>query len=234
MIHKLFDWYKESRFHLKFGYLIFNYHFGLSDKEDLMRKAMLYIRDNNIEGDYLEFGSYIGKSFSSAYFFSKLWKIKNMRYYSFDSFKGFPKTKKIDNVIPRFKEGEYSVTIETFKKNIIKKGVNLDEVEIIKGYYHDSLTNELSRRLKINNAAIVNIDCDLYESTQQCLDFITDYLVDGMLILFDDWNCYKSREDLGEQRGFSEWLQKNPQIKAKEFLRYGWGGNSFIIHIKHG
>jgi len=75
------------------------------------------------------------------------------------------------------------------------------------------------------------IDCDLYSSTRTVLDFITPYLQYGTLLLFDDWFAFLADPNAGQQRAFREWLEKNPQLRAVELMRFGWCGNSFVIHL---
>ena len=83
----------------------------------------------------------------------------------------------------------------------------------------------------IKKAALIWVDCDLYESTVPVLNFITDYVQDGTIIVFDDWFSFKGNLNMGEQRAFREWLKKNPSIRATEFHRFATG-NSFILHRK--
>ena len=63
------------------------------------------------------------------------------------------------------------------------------------------------------------------------MDFITDYIQDGTVLIFDDWFCFRGNPNRGEQRAFREWLKRNPSIKVSEFHKYGAEGNSFIVHI---
>jgi hypothetical protein len=83
--------------------------------------------------------------------------------------------------------------------------------------------------LPLRKAALVWIDCDFYESTVPVLEFITDYVQDGTLLIFDDWFCFRGDPERGEQRAFAEWLARNPWIRAGELLRFGWHGSSFIL-----
>jgi hypothetical protein len=52
----------------------------------------------------------------------------------------------------------------------------------------------------------------------------------GTLLLFDDWFAFLADPNAGQQRAFREWLEKNPQLRAVELMRFGWCGNSFVIH----
>jgi hypothetical protein len=103
-------------------------------------------------------------------------------------------------------------------------------VRLVEGEYRHSLTEELKRELPIRAAAIVMIDCDLYESALQALDFVGDYLVDGSVVLFDDWYNFKGDPNRGEQRAFREWLGRNPRLGASRYMNYAWHGLSFIVN----
>jgi hypothetical protein len=102
-------------------------------------------------------------------------------------------------------------------------------VKAVKGWYDKVLNEETKKKLPLKKAAVVMVDCDLYESTVPVLNFITDYLQEGTVIVFDDWFCYRADPDRGEQKAFREWLKRNPSIKVTEYNRFGVEGNSFIV-----
>ena len=106
----------------------------------------------------------------------------------------------------------------------------MERVRVIPGWYKDTLKQETKQELDIKSAAVIYVDCDLYESTVPVLDFVTDYVIDGTVLIFDDWFCFRGNPNRGEQRAFNEWLENNPNIKVTEFHKVGWHGNSFIIH----
>lgn len=201
--------------------------------EEILKHAMDYAAHSKLSGDYLEFGVWKGRSFSRAYniwkhlFFNK-GELKSMRFYAFDSFEGLPEIKNKD-ASGEFSTGQYLCTEEDFKKNVVKTGVDLNRVEIVKGWFNEVLNEETKKKLPLKHAVIVFIDCDLYESTVPVLDFITDYLIDGSVLIFDDWFCFKGSPEKGEQKAFYEWLKKNPKFKAVEYHKFNWRGNSFII-----
>jgi len=219
--------------------------------------AAEFICTQQIVGDYLEFGSYKGDSFIEAYHkieaSIKDWSSRNrayrtysdkklaeeafakikrlsLRYFSFDSFQGLPNPQGIDRDHPKFTEGRYAFSEKDFNKNITMKGLNSDKVTTIPGFYRDSLTSGIKRKYQIKSASIVMVDCDFYESTKLVLDFITDLLVDGTIIIFDDWFNYRGNPKLGERRACQEWLNSNPNLSLTEFSRWGATQNSFIVH----
>ena len=112
-----------------------------------------------------------------------------------------------------------------------KNGVSLDKVTITEGWFDKTLNDETKEKLAISKAAIIWLDCDFYESTVPVMNFITDFVQNGTIIIFDDWFCFRGNPELGQQKAFSEWLERNPNIRASEFYKYGWTGNSFILNL---
>ena len=110
--------------------------------------------------------------------------------------------------------------------------MDLAKVKIVPGWFKDTLNAETRTKLFLKSAAVVWVDCDLYESTVPVLEFITDLVVDGTILVMDDWFFYKGRPDMGERKAFAEWLNINPNISFTEFHKYSWHGNSFILHKK--
>lgn len=192
-----------------------------------------------VEGDYLEFGVWTGRSFADAYHeipkafaYGKLWNLvkepRPCRFFAFDSFEGLPEIKGADADGP-FKKGEYCCGQEKFLNQLKSKGVNLDDVICVPGWYDKSLTDEVKTRHNLKKARIIHVDCDLYESTRDVLNFCTSLIQEGTVLMFDDWFNYNGNPQLGEQRAFYEWLQKNPEFQAVEFMKEPPFRNSFII-----
>ena len=204
----------------------------LSAREEMIKRAMAFIYFNNrLPGDYLEFGVWKGGTFTSAFYFAKRYPLPDMRFYAFDSFEGLPEITGVDaEGFKHFEQGQFTCSEKQFRENIIKNGVDIKRVDTVPGWFDTVLNAETKKRLPIERAAVVWIDCDIYESTVPVLEFITSYLQDGTIIIFDDWFCYKGNPHRGEQRAFREWLERHPTIHASEFYKFGWGGNSFIIH----
>jgi hypothetical protein len=206
---------------------------AVDSKKQMLHPAMEYAHYSLEGGDYLEFGIYRGNTFSLAYRIAQKWKkLAGMRFYAFDSFEGLPPSEGVDvegYEHEVFAEGNYACDEPSFRKNLAAKGVDLTKIETIPGWYDQSLNEETRKRLPLEKAAIIWIDCDLYESTVPVMKFITPYVQNGTLLIFDDWFCFHSNPDRGEQRAFREWLECNPEIRATPFLSFGWHGHSFIL-----
>lgn len=201
--------------------------------EEILKKAMNLVYSNRLEGDYLEFGTYKGQAFVVAFHFANYYpELKAMNFYAFDSFQGQPQLNGVDaDGFQHFKTGQYSCSLAEFKHILGREKVDVNRVKIVPGWFNDTLTEKTKKKLPIQKAAVVMIDCDLYESTVRVLDFITDYLQDGTILIFDGWFCYKGNPNRGEQRAFREWLEKHPEITAVQYQTSSLYGNSFIVTV---
>jgi len=230
---------------------------GFSREMSLIDKAARFVACEMVEGDYLEFGVYRGKSFSEAYhalnhqFKSRinlktggqkenelqnkrrqLWA--DMRFFAFDSFQGLPDLSDEDAQLESFSPGEYACSEREFKQNLLKYKVPLERVEMVSGWYEDSCTDTVKQEMKLKKAAIIWIDCDLYSSTRTVLAFITELLQDGTIIIFDDWFCNKASPFLGEQRAFHEWrVSLGDKFFFQEYQKENWRRHSFVVSINH-
>ena len=206
---------------------------------------------NSVAGDYLEFGVYRGDSFIRAYHSMtsmrrhrmgvssssaggqgdfELWKQWQPRFFAFDSFAGLPSVE--DKDIPEhWGKGAFACPDDVFRSNLVSAGVNLQDVLLVPGFYDKTLNAETKASHNLRYASIVHIDCDLYESTILALDFVTDLLRNGTVIVFDDWFFNNGRRDRGEQRACAEWLQRNRHIELVPYWREPLQA-SFIVNLR--
>jgi len=234
-LKNIYESLRYRPFRFSSSYIKIKEFFSYTEREKLLLQIMDYVRSNRLEGDYLEFGVWRGGTFIPAYHFSKAMgkNLAKMKFYGFDSFEGLPEIKGLDKKkFLHFSKGDYSFGIESLKKIMKKSGVDMPRVRLIKGWYDKVLNNELKRKIPIKKAAIIWIDCDLYKSTIPVLNFITDYLQNGTIIVFDDWFCFRGNPEQGEQKAFKEWLKRNKHIDAIHLRNSYWGGQAFIIRLK--
>lgn len=197
-------------------------------------KCFQFIKGNRMQGDILEFGVFRGASLIILDKFVKRLlngkRHKELRIFGFDSFDGLPEPKGQDAKHPDFHKGKYSCSKEELLRRLKKARVNIEKIHLVEGWYNDVLTPELRRDLKISRASLINIDCDLFESTIVALRWCEPFIDQGTIISLDDWYCYEGRPDHGEQHAFNEFLAQNPEITAKPFSEYSWHGKSFIMN----
>jgi len=198
---------------------------------DAVDKVADYLVGTEIEGDYLEFGVYLGKTFGYAYR-TMAPLFPQMRFIALDSFEGLPEPKGIDrvnNYTSGFFAGQFACDVRQFEKNLIEGGADMKRVSMIKGWFDETLKSDSGKTDAVHKVAAAWIDCDLYESTVPVLDFLTDRLSVGSVLLFDDWRCYRNLADFGQQRACSEWLGRNPQIQLNPFVDFGFHGQAFTV-----
>lgn len=200
---------------LKYLKILSNY---TNAEKDFM-KAFKFLRINKIKGSYIEFGVYRGDSMATAFKCAKLSRYKFLHYIGYDSFTGLNIPKGVD-IKHLWKGGEFKDT----SMKLVQKKLNKFKVPfvLIKGQYEITLnkyTLECPTKLK-NKIACVHIDCDYYSSTKLALNFITEYLQNGSIIIFNDWYCFKASDNLGERKAFIEWKRKNKQFQYEDLPSY--------------
>jgi len=199
------------------------------EKYRFFQLAYDYLAANFIEGDYYEFGTHKARTFRMSLSEARKKNMENINFYAFDSFEGLPEPQDIDK-FSGWEKGALKTTDDEFDVIIRGHGLYLDRIHKVKGYYQDTLNNELQQQFEQNRSkiALVYIDCDFYESAVHVLDFIEPLLQNGSVICFDDWNVYKASPDKGERRAFTEFIAKTGH-HFEEFITVGWFGKSFIF-----
>ncbi|MEM1136251.1 MAG: TylF/MycF/NovP-related O-methyltransferase, partial [Bacteroidota bacterium] len=174
-------------------------------------------------GDYLEFGVCHGSSLLCMHQVLKESEIDNVRLFGFDSFEGLPEVAATDGV---WNPGDFYAGFEKVKNYLTKKGIDWNRVTLTKGWFKDTLNLDFIRKYKIKKASIIMIDCDIYQSTKEALNFCKNLIKDKTIIFFDDWNSSGlATKNLGEKRAFDEFLNENPQFTAQKFDSYSYQGN---------
>ena len=212
---------------------VFN-HFQLQDiisKELSILNALRLIQSQNVNGlpnTYFEFGCHSGRTFSSAINATKFLKFPNFEFFAFDSFQGLPETNpEIDGNF--FKSGQYYTTKDQFIK-IIKKntGVKLKQSNIFEGFYSDILNESLLEKLP--SIGLVYIDCDLYSSSKEVLNFIKKLLMNGSIIMLDDYYCSSKSGSLkGQRHAFDEFLSENSEFQIEHYKNFSDFGAMFLV-----
>ncbi len=129
----------------------------------------------NIEGDIAELGVYRGGSAKVlAKVIEKLNPTKNLLL--FDTFEGFPSP---DEKQDLFKKRDLS---DTSYDEVKKYLSNFKNVTIYKGLFSDTFPNVTSEKF-----AFVHIDADLYSSVYECCEYFYPKMVQGGIMLFDDY-----------------------------------------------
>jgi len=182
------------------------------------------------EGDYCEFGVFKGYTFLHAQRVANKYRARNMRFFGFDSFEGLPMPKGADIVTDGqqpFYEGQYAASLEYVTARLREGGVDWDRTVLVPGYFNESLTSQEVIDHKIENVAIALVDCDLYSSTVDVLAFLESRLLDGSIVLMDDWKSYGDSFDRGQPLALIEFLQRSPRWQCDPIFDYGVYGRVF-------
>jgi len=197
----------------------------------MLAQAFEFMKINNVIGDYFEFGLWRGKTFLYAHEMKQRYRCEKMRLWGFDSFQGLPAIDDCrDNI---WRAGQFACSEREFREILRRAGVREHEYELVAGYYEHSLkSSSLRDQLSGNSAAIVYIDCDLYTSAKQVLEFIKHYLVNGSILCFDDYYNYKASPAQGERKALAEFLAQYDDVDFIDWFDYSPLGKSFIAQLR--
>lgn len=202
--------------------------FYAGSKKDRISKLIahyeLYKKICSLDGDILEFGVFKGVSLIQwATFRDILGHSLKQKIIGFDTFDEFPKTNYEKDKMYREKfikdAGLHSIEKNELEKIFSFKGI--ENIELIKGDIIKTLPSfiEENRNLKI---ILLHIDVDIYEPTKIILDKLFDKVVDGGIIILDDYKVFP-----GETKAVDDFI-KNRNIKIEQ-LSFSKKRPSFII-----
>src|SRR5262245_30175369 len=155
-------------------------------------RATAYTSYEMVPGDVLEFGVFAGASLAllaRAQMFNDARVTR--RIVGFDSFAGLPPS---EHQHPRWPSGLCSVNhwwhplvprnAPVSPRVIVElfRACRLPPPELEVGFYAETLSRVVPA--KYSQAAILHIDCDLYESTCEVLESVGTILQDGTVVLF--------------------------------------------------
>lgn len=225
-------WWNVDRARYEFEYA--------NHKKRMIHEAFKKIELWGVQGSYMEFGTFQGQSIAYAYHEREKIRERNRQstrsgvrdIFAFDSFSGIGGVTSEEATGP-FRNGDYSASLQDFEKYLISRGVDLKSIQIIPGFFQNTLTKKLQTQILKKNpvAAVVNIDSDIYEPAKLALDFIKPMLVQGTVVLFDDWYSFALHPMKGEVRALREFERENQKIRFTSWKDYGPVGHAFIVTI---
>ena len=201
------------------------------EKYAAIKKVMYLTGIEELEGDYLEFGTFTGSSISHAIRCAKkakghFPKSDKVKFFGYDSFEGFGDLSEGDT--------HAFYTDQNFKTDFrrvfrrVKKVAGKDfDVRLIKGFFKDSLIGG-AREHGITKARIVFIDSDTKSSAADALRYCISALQAGTYIIVDDYFSYKGSSKKGVSAALGEFIEEN-DIKLRQVFTYGMGGCVFVI-----
>ncbi|MEM3334231.1 MAG: TylF/MycF/NovP-related O-methyltransferase [Thermoplasmata archaeon] len=191
--------------------------------------------------NYYEFGT--GEGRSIRYYLkalkklSPIWKkigynISDFRIFLFDSFEGLPEYDGERDKNPIWKKGQFKGSIDEIKKVIKKTYAEiLPNVRFIKGYFENTLNDELKKELSPYPPSFVNIDVDYYSSAKYVLNFISSIFQEGTICYFDDIFEYLGNPTKGELAAIDEYNRDHQDSQLGHFRRFNISALQDSIYV---
>jgi len=121
----------------------------------------------------------------------------SFKIFGFDSFVGLPEPW-VD------KDGQLVCAPEYFSTNSVVP--NISGVKFYAGWFSDTIPDYLKIAEPI---ALLHVDSDLYSSAKEVLESLNDHIVEGTIIVFDEWFYrHDPLYDDHEAKAFNEWVLK--------------------------
>lgn len=145
----------------------------LDNLTDALRKTL------KIEGNVIECGVYRGGSLTKIVKELRKQKV-NKWVFGLDTFKGFPYYDVKEKYL--FDKHDFRDNNYTFVKMAMKFH-KIHNVILMKENFIDSF-----KKLRDKSFSFVNLDCDLYQSYVECIEFLLPRLRGGGIMFFHDYN----------------------------------------------
>lgn len=184
--------------------------------------------DGQLLGDYLEFGVCHGTSMAAMWNAARDTGASEMRFFGFDSFEGLPP--EAESTEDSWRAGQFRSSLAFARHMLSRHDVDWRRVTLIKGWFKDTATPETARRLKIEHAGVIMVDCDIYPAAVEALTFCGPLIRDRAVIAFDDWHAEGlAARNLGEKKAFDEFLTSNPSLTATRLPSYCDNAAVFLV-----
>lgn len=175
-------------------------------------KSVIYIVENDIQGDFVECGVWRGGSSMVIAKTLKMLNKQDRKIYLYDTFEGMPEPSLKDTKIrnsedpkkiwetEKKKGGWCAVSLEEVRKNLQTTNYTSENLIFIKGMVEDTIPKTSPEKI-----ALLRLDTDFYNSTYH--EFVNLYpkLEKGGVLIIDDYGSWKGSREATDQY----FLEKN-------------------------
>jgi O-methyltransferase len=191
-----------------------------SSRDTLYFTLSMAVRYKDSPGVYCECGVAAG-----AQVIAMAYGAPNKIIYAFDSFQGIPLPSNRDDQMPGIMKltetemkmlpdpgkqvlessGATSVSKEEFIKHLVYSGVKYDNIQIVRGWFEDTLVGYTDDHHHLCEISILRLDGDLYNSTWVCLEHLFPKVIKGGIVILDDFElkgCREAAEDYFKLIGY--------------------------------
>jgi hypothetical protein len=176
-------------------------------------------------GDYLEFGVSRGTSTVCVFRVLQDEALDHVRLIGFDSFEGLP----VEAATEGWRPGAFRSTLGATRRYLAARGVDLDRVTLVKGWFKDTLTPEARDRFAIGKASLIMIDCDIYAASKEALAFCEPHIRERAIVIFDDWGHKSDVGEIGQKEAWEEFLRDHPVLRAEPLPAYIPQARVFLV-----
>lgn len=159
------------------------------------------IEEEEVPGDVIECGVYKG---GTAALLARVATRSKMdrTIWLFDSFQGMPPTTDVDGNAANEWIGKLASSPDTVRHVLKRGGADLKRVRIVPGLFQETF-----KKVQIPRIALLNLDCDWYESVKLCVHKFYDSVVPGGFVSFDDYGywpgCKLAVDEFFNERGLT-------------------------------
>jgi predicted O-methyltransferase YrrM len=178
----------------------------LKDKYSLLSHSLSMAHN---DGLYLEFGVYKGASIN--YIAKNV--SQTITIYGFDAFTG----------LPNFWRPGYGKGLFDLGGNLPKVASN---VSLQRGWFNETLPAFINKHKQ--SIAFIHIDCDLYSSTKTIFNELSDCILPGCIIVFDEYLNHPGWQE-NEFRAFQEFIQDTG--RKYEYIGYVCNDEQVAVRI---
>jgi hypothetical protein len=165
------------------------------------------------DGLHVEFGVYKGDSIN------RLARLRpHQLFHGFDSFEGLPESWTLGA-----RTGTFSLRgrLPAVRDNVV----------LVKGFFADTL-EKFAAGCGKSAVAFMHVDCDLYSATKLVLDRFAPLLVDGTIIVFDEYFNYPGWQQ-GEHKAFAEFIAAHDRL-GYDYIGYIRNGGQVAVRLRRG
>lgn len=162
-----------------------------------LHSCLDYVRENNIDGDFIETGVWRGGASIFMKYYNEYYKM-NRKVFVADSFRGLPKPnvdKYPEDINDEHHKINYlSVSLDEVKNNFRLYDVLDDNVVFLEGWFDVTLKDNSM----LKNLSILRFDGDMYGSTIDVLSNLYSKISKNGFLIIDDFclpNCAKAVMD---------------------------------------
>lgn len=180
-------------------------------------KAVEYVINNKIEGDFVECG--VWKGGSSMLIAKTLLKfgIKDRRIWMYDTYEGMSEPTENDkdnlgtgagellnNASKEISDSVWCYSeLEEVKSNLLTTKYPIDQIKFIKGKVEDTIPDNLPHQ----SISLLRLDTDWYESTLHELTYLYPILAKAGILIIDDYGHW-----IGAKKAVDEYIAANDLI----------------------